>query len=89
MRIKHFQGYGRVNAVKKYFHTDQRGIHHLTVDVTGDHEWGLEFSFHDEYGVFNWLVKQHFDKQAEYDYSRVDYSCEVIDRTHVVYRIQY
>lgn len=54
MKIKHWQGYGSVNAVK--VKDDSCTLH---VKVTGNHECGLERD--DQYDLFNWLVKR-FDK---------------------------
>ncbi len=54
MKIKHFQGYGSVNAVK--VKDDTCTLH---VKVTGNHEWGIRRD--DLYDLFNWLVKK-FDK---------------------------
>ena len=56
MKIKHWQGYGTVNAVKvkdKDFN--------LCVKVSGNHEWGLRRN--DYYDLFNWLIKR-FDKSV-------------------------
>lgn len=51
MKIKHWQGYGTVEAVKvKDFTCD------LHIKVTGNHEYGLERN--DTYDVFRWLVKR-------------------------------
>ena len=57
MKIKHWQGYGVVNATKVQ---DKDNI--LIVDVKGNHECGLERN--DKYDVFNWLVKR-FTKKCE------------------------
>lgn len=54
MKIKHWQGYGTVNAIKI---KDKSCTLH--VQVTGNHECGLERN--DQYDLFNWLVKR-FDK---------------------------
>ena len=54
MKIKHWQGYGTVNAVK----VKSREFD-LVVKVSGNHEWGLRRD--DMFDVFNWLVKR-FDK---------------------------
>ena len=54
MKIKHWQGYGIVNAVKV-----KRKDFTLCVKVSGNHEWGLRRD--DLYDLFNWLVKR-FDK---------------------------
>ena len=60
MKIKHFQGYGCVNATRV---KDKNCTLH--VKVTGNHECGLRRD--DDYDLFNWLVKR-FDKSIE-DYS--------------------
>lgn len=57
MKIKHWQGYGTVNAKKV-----SSSANTLVVEVWGNHEWGLERN--DMYDVFNWLVKR-FDKSRE------------------------
>ena len=54
MKIKHWQGYGTVNAIKV-----KDNAHTLHVRVEGNHEWGLIRN--DEYDIFNWLVKK-FDR---------------------------
>lgn len=55
MKIKHFAGYGTVNATKI-----KDTNHTLHIRVEGDHECGVKRN--DLYDVFNWLVKR-FDKQ--------------------------
>lgn len=69
MKIKHFAGYGSVNAVKvsKKIVTDILGEKkvQLVVRVSGNHEWGLERN--DAYDLYNWLIKR-FDKSvADYN----------------------
>lgn len=59
MIIKHWQGYGRVNARKINLST-KNGITCLHVRVSGEHEQTLERN--DRYDVANWLVKK-FDKR--------------------------
>lgn len=63
MRIKHYAGYGCVNAKKtgKTTVKDMFGDNYtkLQVTVTGNHEWGIELN--DTYDLYNWLVKR-FDK---------------------------
>ena len=54
MKIKHWQGYGIVNARKV---KDKNVTLHIS--VTGNHEWGLRRN--DDYDLYNWLVKR-FDK---------------------------
>lgn len=54
MKIKHFSGYGSVNATKI-----KNNNYDLVVKVVGNHEWGVYRD--DIYDLFNWLVKR-FDK---------------------------
>lgn len=56
MKLKHFSGYGSIDAKKI---KDKSCTLHIR--VTGDHEWGLRRD--DEYDLFNWLVKR-FDKSC-------------------------
>ena len=53
MKIKHWQGYGTVDARKI---KDGAKLH---IRVSGNHEWGLRRD--DEYDLFNWLIRK-FDK---------------------------
>lgn len=57
MRIKHYQGYGNVTAVK--IKDSSCTLH---VKVSGDHEYGLETN--DEYTLYKWLIEK-FDKNIE------------------------
>ena len=59
MKIKHFSGYGTINA-KKEFSNEKN----LVVHVWGLHEIGLERD--DKYDVFNWLVKKFDKKRKDY-----------------------
>ena len=61
MKIKHWQGYGCVNAKKISMTTNSDGKTVLKVQVTGNHEYGIETN--DDYKVNNWLIKR-FDKTA-------------------------
>ena len=56
MKIKHFAGYGSVNAVKLKNVETGRNAKQLVIKVTGNHEYGLLRN--DAYDVFNWLVKR-------------------------------
>ena len=58
MKIKHWQGYGCVNATKVKMKTKD-GLRNLIIRVSGNHEYGL--SRNDKYDVSNWLIKR-FDK---------------------------
>ena len=65
MRIKHWQGYGTLNAVRT--NTTTNGDNKImTIMVSGNHEYGLACT--DKYNIFNWLLRK-FDKTAS------DYRC--------------
>lgn len=66
MRIKHWQGYGCVNASKVSM-TTKDNIRTLVIKVTGNHEYGL--ARNDTYDVSRWLIKR-FDKSFE-DYRNI------------------
>lgn len=95
MRIKHWQGYGSVNAqaLKKTADT-QKGIKTITIEVVGNHEYGLDRS-NDEYDIYNWLLKR-FDKSAEdyRDIIKIEYEEDSIDVNGIntdrgIYKITY
>ena len=70
MKIKHFAGYGCVNATKIKKETVD-GITTLGVDVVGNHEWGLVRN--DVIDLKRWLVDR-FDKKAkDIPYWEIDY----------------
>ena len=50
MKIKHWQGYGCVNATKVKMKT-KNGLRNLIIRVSGNHEYGL--SRNDKYDVSN------------------------------------
>ena len=58
MKLKHWAGYGCVNARK--IKDNSCTLH---VRVEGLHEQGLERGTWDTYGLYNWLVKR-FDKNV-------------------------
>lgn len=57
MKIKHYAGYGTVNATK--IKSDEN---ELVIKVEGNHEQGIYRD--DIYDIFNWLVKK-FDKKTK------------------------
>ena len=65
MKIKHWQGYGHVNAVRKNTSYED-GLKIMTIVVSGNHEYGI--CRNDKYNVFNWLLRR-FDKNV------TDYRC--------------
>jgi len=72
MKIKHFAGYGCVNA-KKLSKKTIKGKTELKVEVTGNHEWGLYRR--DIYDLKRWLIDR-FDKTVK------DMSPYIIDYTY-------
>lgn len=66
MRIKHWQGYGSVNAsvVRRITVSAKHNIKSILIKVSGNHEYGLVRN--DYYDVFRWLLKR-FDKQVQDD----------------------
>ena len=60
MKLKHWQGYGSVNATKKSSNIDKAtNIKTLIIEVIGNHECGIVRN--DKYDLYNWLIKR-FDK---------------------------
>lgn len=56
MKLKHWQGYGIINARRIENKTNPDGTKTLRIAVTGSHEYGLVRD--DEYDVFRWLVRR-------------------------------
>lgn len=53
MKLKHWQGYGSINA-RKISETVNGNIATLKIELKGNHEYGL--SRDDKYDIFNWLL---------------------------------
>ena len=70
MRIKHWQGYGCVNARKV-----KDGSCTLHIRVEGNHEWGIVRD--DYFDLYHWLVVR-FDKDVQ-DYPTWRQSNPIID----------
>lgn len=68
MKIKHFQGYGSVQA-KKVSKTTIGDKTKLVVEVKGNHEWGLVRD--DIYDVKRWLFDK-FEKNFNGKYYEID-----------------
>lgn len=90
MRIKHWQGYGTVNA-EKISKKKVRGQTELKIRVYGNHEWGLVRD--NEYDLINWLVKR-FDRQFEGNRVRYTYESGYakkgnIDEEYCIYTFVY
>jgi len=67
MKVKHWQGYGTVNA-KKIKRTEKNGLVDLHIRVNGNHEWGIDRD--DIYDFVNWLGKK-LDKNLT-DYRQIE-----------------
>ena len=95
MKIKHWQGYGSVNAkVIKRTASTSEGVKTITIEVVGNHEYGLDRS-DDEYDIYNWLLKR-FDKSVESDRDilKIEYSEDSVridncDVDRGIYKITY
>lgn len=82
MKIKHFFGYGCVNAKKVSLKTIEApnkwsmfdDMVKLKVKVTGEHERGLveDTSYGYYYGVWNWLAKRFYKGCKDTDIVDVD-----------------
>ena len=66
MKIKHWQGYGCVNA-QKISKKIKNNICTLHIRVKGNHECGIHRD--DRYDIANWLIKR-FDRSFT-DYRRI------------------
>ena len=73
MKIKHFAGYGSVEATRI-----KNASCTLHIRVHGDHEYGLRRD--DDYDLFNWLVRR-FDKSIKSyeDWHRMDPKVYIIE----------
>ena len=56
MKIKHWQGYGTVDAKKLCEYEIARNQKKIIIQVTGNHEYGI--ARHDAYDIYNWLLKR-------------------------------
>lgn len=56
MRIKHWQGYGCINAKKLSEQEINNNTMLLTIELNGNHECGL--CRYDTYDIFNWLLNR-------------------------------
>lgn len=96
MKIKHFQGYGCVNAkvVKKVTdtstHCDGYITKTLVIRVWGNHEYGLVRN--DIYDINNWLVKKV--AKVDIDYKQIttllyEYIDDIDNQEAIEYTIKY
>lgn len=67
MKLKHWQGYGSINATKKSRRVSGDKIT-LIIEIIGNHECGIIRN--DKYDLYNWLVKR-FDKTVT-DYRQIE-----------------
>lgn len=83
MKIKHWQGYGTLNAKKLSSSADT-----LIVEVWGNHEWGLELN--DMYNMFNWLVKKFDTSRTLDEFKTMKMESFVLNgEDHCIYTMQF
>lgn len=63
MKVKHWQGYGIVDMKKINQHINN-GIKTIVVQVSGNHEWGLERN--DTYDIHKWICSRFAKDCKEY-----------------------
>ena len=64
MKLKHWQGYGTVEAKRLSTKKNGDGTKTVTIEVTGGHEYGLVRD--DKYDVHRWLLKRFAKDCADY-----------------------
>lgn len=87
MRIKHFAGYGTIEA-KKISKSTKDNVTVLSVLVTGDHEQGLipgyiipgQTTHYSDYTIKKWLIDR-FDKKAK----EIDNLCYTMRAEYIGY----
>lgn len=95
MKLKHFQGYGTVNAKRVENVVLYEGQYdrwkRLTVEVSGDHEWGLDcYRGWDNVCVFNWLGRRFAKDLTDYrQIKRIDTEYVYADVETMRYTILY
>lgn len=83
MKIKHWQGYGTLNAKRL-----SSPANTLVVEVWGDHEWGIEH--HDMYDVFNWLVLKFEPKRKLEEFKELKTKSFVLNKEdHCIYTMRF
>lgn len=89
MKIKHWAGYGCVEAKKIDDHKvrDTEGERVLSVQVTGNHECGLIRE--DTYDLERWLLKRFKRGPVKLDMYCYDYACEWAGIESVTYHLYY
>ena len=75
MKIKHWQGYGSIEA-KKIKKQTKGGVTDIVIKLSGNHECGLERK--DDYDIARWLLP-YFDKK-EFPKGTANYR-KIIDMT--------
>lgn len=78
MKIKHYAGYGSVNAKVM-----EKSTNRYVIDVQGMHECGLVP--YCESDSVEWLLKKHFAKNESFGYREWLVSIDHISFDHVVY----
>lgn len=86
MKLKHWQGYGTIDAKRVSNKKNKNGTKTLVISVTGMHEYGLVRD--DAYDVFRWLVKR-FAKDCPNYRSITDLSIHEPSGSEAVYTVTY
>lgn len=86
MKLKHWQGYGAIDARRTEFRMNQDGTNTVVIKVTGRHEYGLVQD--DVYDVHRWLLKR-FAKDCPDYRSVTDMRISEPDGETAVYEVTY
>lgn len=86
MRLKHWQGYGCVNAKRIEYTINQDRTKTIKIEVTGSHEYGLVRN--DRYDVHRWLMTRLAKDCPDYR-AITDMVIDTPDDTTAIYVITY
>lgn len=86
MRLKHWQGYGCVNAKRIEYTINQDRTKTIKIEVTGSHEYGLVRN--DRYDIHRWLMTRLAKDCPDYR-AITDMVIDTPDDTTAIYVITY
>lgn len=86
MRLKHWQGYGCVNAKRIEYTINQDRTKTIKIEVTGSHEYGLVRN--DRYDIHRWLMTRLAKDCPDYR-AITDMTIDTPDDTTAIYVITY
>ena len=87
MKLKHWQGYGCVDAKRTALEKNADGTKTVEITVSGMHEYGLVRD--DTYDVHRWLVKRFVKDCPDYRSITGMTVQESADCSEAVYRVAY